>query len=539
MLNDKEAVMHSRCWMVGIALAVLALAVAPGLAQATDLEDQIEDSIAGGLAWLAAQQHPDGSWGGDLCDRVAVTGLAVLKFETRAIELGLDPTGVEYEYAAQVRNGLTFITANAQTVAIGMQPAGNPDSDGDGIGVYFAPLGCEFHQVYNTGIAMMALAASGHPELYRPMLQDSVDFMAWAQADVGCGAHRGGWRYFGNVCDSDNSNSGYATLGQGYAAAAAPWGFGLTIPPFVKSELSLWIDVIQDDVNGDPDDGGSWYDPSWPWVNILKTGNLIYEMGLVGDTPDTQRVKDAVDYIERHWYDAGGGNVGWRDHRQAMFAMMKGLEALGIEKLDLDGDGTAETSWFDEVAQHLIATQNPDGSWPWDPWADQVLSTAWALLTLEKAVPALVVPVSVDIKPGSCPNPLNVKEKGVLPVAVLGTEDFDVTRIDPSTVGLSREGVVGPDGNPVVVPVLRWSYEDVATPYAGDPCGCHALWGDGYTDLTLKFDAQLVVENLGLAGIPDRTTLPLLLSGNLKGEGAESGPPIQGQDCLRVQVKTK
>jgi hypothetical protein len=39
--------------------------------------------------------------------------------------------------------------------------------------------------------------------------------------------------------------------------------------------------------------------------------------------------------------------------------------------------------------------------------------------------------VPVDIKPRSCPNPMNVTERAVLPAAILGTEDFDVTGVKP------------------------------------------------------------------------------------------------------------
>ena len=93
------------------------------------------------------------------------------------------------------------------------------------------------------------------------------------------------------------------------------------------------------------------------------------------------------------------------------------------------------------------------------------------------------VAVYVDIKPGGCPTPINVGSKGVLPVAVLGTDDFDVTTIDPTSITL--EGV-----SP-----LRWAIEDVATPHQinVDECNimdCHELTGDGYIDLTLKFDTQ-------------------------------------------------
>ena len=52
--------------------------------------------------------------------------------------------------------------------------------------------------------------------------------------------------------------------------------------------------------------------------------------------------------------------------------------------------------------------------------ADNVFTTS---------IPILQVPI--DIKPGSCPNPINVKSKGVLPVAVVGNSSFDVTQVDP------------------------------------------------------------------------------------------------------------
>ncbi len=136
------------------------------------------------------------------------------------------------------------------------------------------------------------------------------------------------------------------------------------------------------------------------------------------------------------------------------------------------------------------------------------------------------VPVYIDIKPGSWPNPLQLKDKGVLPVAVCGTEDFDVTTIDPETVQLTLEGLG------VGVAPLRWSYEDVATPYTGEPCSGHNLTGDGYLDLTLKFKAQEVIETLGLDAFSDRDVVVLILTGNLKEE--HGGTPIQGQDCIVI-----
>jgi hypothetical protein len=476
---------------------------------------------------------------------VGHTGLAVLKLETRAIELGLKPLDPAYEYAVQVQAGLEFLTSPAN-MHVDPVAVGEPDGNANGSRVSFTDT--TFHHVYQTGIALMALSASGEPVPYAKYAQDAVDYLAWAQEDIDCGVHYGGWHYDPGTlppgeCDSDNSNSGYATIGLGYAESAPPWGFGITIPASLKAALSVWVDVMQDDVNGDPNDGGSWYNPGpgWegtPWVNILKTGNLLYEMGLTGDDQTVQRVKDAVDYIERHWADPyfcvqPGDDTGWLDHRQAMFAMMKGLTALGIEMLDLDGDAVPETEWFDPVATHLVATQNADGSWPPDCWAGQVLSTCWALLTLERAVPEFEIPVPFDIKPTSCPNPINRTSKGLLPAAILGTADLDVTQIDPATIVLVVK--VG-DADPVEIPVVRWWWEDVATPY--EPFvekeavkeACTWLGPDGYLDLTLKFDSEAV--NAALSGVAVGDVLVIKVTGTLLEEFG--GTTIVGEDVVWI-----
>jgi len=138
--------------------------------------------------------------------------------------------------------------------------------------------------------------------------------------------------------------------------------------------------------------------------------------------------------------------------------------------------------------------------------------------------------VGFDIKPGSCPNPFNTTSKGVLPVAVLGSEDFDVTTVDPATIQLTREGYE------VGVSPLRWSYEDVATPFEGELCECHDRKGDGYMDLTLKFETQEVKDTLDLSEEAGKPT-PLLVTGNLTEEA--DGTPIEGSDCVWVLAGKK
>jgi len=136
------------------------------------------------------------------------------------------------------------------------------------------------------------------------------------------------------------------------------------------------------------------------------------------------------------------------------------------------------------------------------------------------------IQVAVDIKPQSCPNPLNCKEKGVLPVAILGTSDLDVTDVDPASVRL--EGV----------PPLRSALEDVASPFSfaviEDCDDCTTEGPDGFLDLTLKFDTQEVLAAIGIGPDDDKVCLVLTLTGELL-----DGTPIVGEDVVRILCKKK
>jgi hypothetical protein len=371
-------------------------------------EAEIEAAIDKGLEWLAEQQQADGRWNDTTRNYpVAQTGLAVLKFETHATFMGMNPLDPAYEYSDNIVAGLEYIFSRSFNVTMSVQPAGDPDTNGNGVGItaYSSNTG---HEMYEVGIALMAVCGSNSPSAivgggsqagrtYADVAQDMVDFIAFAQVDVNT-ASRGGWRYSRNYGSSDNSISGYVTLGLAYAEAPAPWGFGavVTIPSFVFDELALFVAAVQDPVNGDGDDGGSWYVPaSWPWVNILKTGNLLSELSLVGQGPGSSNVTNAIDYIERHWDDANT-DPGWRTHYQACFTMMKGLQAQGIETLDT---GAGPENWYREVADVIVGSQNADGSWPANVYGGPTKSTAWAMLTLEKAAPpalALVPPFDIN-----------------------------------------------------------------------------------------------------------------------------------------------
>lgn len=384
---------------------------------ATPVEDvtqeEVKAAIDSGIEWLAEQQDPeDGSWG--ISDQVALTGLAVLKLAEHAVNwkygYGLiSPFDPDYPYAEAVQNGLDFIFANAFIMEISEQSAGDPDTNGNGIGLYFGTD----HQTYQTAIAIMAIAASRAPDrvvdvaespvdgwTYKDVVQDAVDYLAFGQVDYVPG--KGGWCYEETdnaPCDCDNSNSGWAVFG--LRAAESPlYGFESTIPEFVKSELSIWIDFIQckgacpEGTEAEPCYGGSGYQVSTgpcARVNALKAGHLLYQMAFVGDTVETPRVNDALAYLESHWDDPND-SPGWRagavvapgcfpregTSYQATFNIMKGLVALGIHEI-------YGIDWQRDFENALIPEQMEDGSWPKCWWSDpgRILSTEWAMLTLQ------------------------------------------------------------------------------------------------------------------------------------------------------------
>ena len=103
--------------------------------------------------------------------------------------------------------------------------------------------------------------------------------------------------------------------------------------------------------------------------------------------------------------------------------------------------------------------------------------------------------VYIDIKPGGNPNTINLKSKGVIPVAVLSNETFDASTIDTDTVEFAGAAPV------------RWALKDVDD--------------DGDNDLLFHFNKQ----DLNL----DENSTEATLTGE-----TTDGNTIEGTDEVRV-----
>ncbi|MHC4477851.1 MAG: HYR domain-containing protein, partial [Planctomycetota bacterium] len=134
----------------------------------------------------------------------------------------------------------------------------------------------------------------------------------------------------------------------------------------------------------------------------------------------------------------------------------------------------------------------------------------------------VIVPLNLDIKPDSCPSPLNMNtnNKGRIKVALLGSDKFDVSKIDINSIAVA--GVVFPPKTPTTM--------DVGTPRPdSQQCECRGHKKDGINDLLIHFPRKEIVLALGLYTIEPHTVVPITVEGNLL-----SGVKFVATDCVKL-----
>ena len=126
--------------------------------------------------------------------------------------------------------------------------------------------------------------------------------------------------------------------------------------------------------------------------------------------------------------------------------------------------------------------------------------------------------VDIDIKPGSDPNSINLKSRGIVPVAILTTENHDASVVDPDTVQFAGSDPV------------RWNDEDVD--------------GDGDLDRLFHFRTQDLVldadstEASLLGTTYDGSNIVGIDSVNIVPQDSKKAPQKHGA-CLSTWGKVK
>jgi hypothetical protein len=373
--------------------------------------NMIRNTFAAGSPGYA---QPYGYWnvaGGSDYDLAAV-GTAVDAFQLHGSKANMDYDS--NPYVETVQRALNYLLYNTYSYAIGVQAHGDPDTNGNGIGLVtnYTSYLYDTRQTYIGGICMVALASSGAPNrvaavgranvygrTYAEIVQDMVDFFAWGQVDSGSG--RGGWRYYANYGNSDMSTTQWPPLGM----LAAEDNMGSTVPQFVRDEIPNFLNYTQNtELNNR--NGGFGYDNTWRHLNVTKAAAGIICHEFLGTPLTDPKVQSAIGFIYRHWNDNGSGWDYTKLHGNSygMYATMKAFripepDILEVTEYDYNaGNQTGNSfNWYytpagqtnQGLASYIVSTQQADGSWDdtvgYNPVYD-AFCTGWRVLILLKGV---------------------------------------------------------------------------------------------------------------------------------------------------------
>jgi hypothetical protein len=407
--------------LAGILLSTVGIPAGEGASQ-TD----INSAIAKGLAYLSNTQNADGSWSGY---PVASTAEAVLAFENSA-HYGWNTSD---PYHNTVQNGLNWLFSQASVQAIdGTNSAGDPDTNGNGFGIGWYGDG---QPVYETPMALMAIVASNAQtsvtatgptdvvgRTYLDVAQDIVDWIAWAQNSVATnGQYEGGWRYWPQYGDSDNSLSQWPVMG---LLAAQLWG--VNAPSWVKTELQKWVTASQDLTGNyltNPVYGAFDYQPSFGLYTPAESATGILSLTYIGAANTDSRILAAEGWLNKDWTPDGWSTNGWFGWNwnigdlYGMYAVMKAMKlTIPVPTTFVtDYTGSAGIDWYNGTAQYadsLLAHQWADGHWNnWvsveEGWLiSDVLGTSWATLILEFIPVRVTYTLTVHINDAKTNNPI-------------------------------------------------------------------------------------------------------------------------------------
>ena len=293
---------------------------------------------------------------------VPTTGIAVQTFQNKGHRVYGSTTN---PYIADVQQMHNYLFSNLSSVAINVQPKGDPDTNHNGIGIYSGTNS----QIYETGIVLVGIGTSGTQttlvpsglpfagRTYQSICQDMVDYFAWGQMDPSAGRGEGSWRYIPNNNSDllDGSQNHFVGTGLLWAERL----MGCTIPSFVKDGLKITI------TNSQNANGGIQYYDYDIWKNVGKTGGNLSTLTLIGDnTFSAPRIASAGTFIADNW-DRNSGelqspyNIG---HAYGMYGVTKGARSCSPPITEFTKTDGTKINWYNVYRTYLLAHQNLDGS---------------------------------------------------------------------------------------------------------------------------------------------------------------------------------
>lgn len=430
------------------------------------LDVEVNMAIDHGLWYLHQRMNlssvggvPTGFWSNQ--NTAADTASAIQAFQVHGHRANGDPA--ENPYVDNVVRGINHVFTEIHAINITAQTAGNPDTNGNGIGLEVTNGN---RPVYIGGQVVDAIALSGTPNAvaltgdattvqgrtYAAIVQDLMDAYYYGQTDSGFS--RGGWQYSWNI-GADNSACQWMAIG----GIAASRQFGTIIPQFVKDEnFNFWIPTSQfmDGTNAG-NDGRAGYTNTNPIdVNGMNTTpSAVVQMIVDGIPRSDPRFAAAEHFMVRNWTTLTANN-----RIYGMFAVAKSMRLALPTPISVMTDGLGGTlDWYrsdtqagaavDGLARVLVSRQQPTGRWDGSGWVVNDLATAWAVIILAPN-PVQLGPIAVcDAEPE--------RTAATFPVVLSGVDSF---HLDPARRIVSYEWDFTHDG------IIDATGQTVTTSYA-------------------------------------------------------------------------
>ena len=323
-----------------------------------ETRNALQQSLNKGLAWLRAQQKPNGSWE----FHEGITGLALLSFYKSPAR---DPKD-----NAMLDKGLTFLTTLAK------------------------PDGAIFSRDMpnaNTSLSIMAMQESGKSQ-YKSYIQKGQDFLVKLQFDEGEGVKPGDPKYGGIGYDDETR----ADLSNLHHVLEALKQTSLSESSPVWNKAIQFIQRTQNrkesnDQSWAGSDGGFIYMPGMSFAGETKSYGSMSYAGLLSYSyanlkKGDSRVDAAYKWIRDHYTVDENPGLGKTTLYYYYMVFAKGLRAFG-EPVITDAKGQRH-NWREDLGKRLISLQYADGYWvnADDPshWQDnKVLVTAFTAIAID------------------------------------------------------------------------------------------------------------------------------------------------------------
>jgi len=364
----------------GSAVAALLLAAAmpradaDEAAAAADRMRRIDAASARGLAWLAAAQHPDGSWGsGPFRGSAAVTAQAMLAITAAG------STPASGRHAASLARGVDYLLSCAGPDGL---IAGNEQAA-------HGPL-------YGHAFAMTALA-----EAYGETAADErvAAVLVAARAVIDRTQNdEGGWRYQPIRADADLS----VTVGV-LVALRALHNSRFEVDAATVARAGGFVAGLQNP------DGGFRYRTAAGPSGSARTAAAALAL-LVADRGDEQAIAAALRWLDAHPIplDADDGyalyglsyeaaarwrRLGSRPDRGDQDDLQAADPAGSAgDAHDAEAARDAWHAWYGAVAERLLAVQQEDGSWRDPSCAEYGTAAALSVLCMPRGLTPLFQP---------------------------------------------------------------------------------------------------------------------------------------------------